>query len=520
MTGHPKTINSLLTAFFLYLLFTGGYPSLFIITVYLLSAQYIFSFFSSKEKNIFFKKYIPPLLLMATAFILFCLPAIISFVQYLSFIDRGKAQPMSFVLENSMPPAAMFSFISPFATTAVSRFIQTDPLMRNAYIGLVPLLFVLYSIFNKQIKINSDARFSLVTAAVMFGMAWGSFFFLRQAAYYVLPLMNSFRHPALLRLFGIFFLLLFGAYSFNQWQSNIGNYGKKPITNITAWLAVAVAVASIGLFIKNSGEISDLFQSFHDKNIKAIITSFSFTQRLLVQLPFIFFFLLVIFFSIKNDKVLYLLPMVMLLDIFTISQFNVPVTVIGATSFKDVEKEISRNIIAFPFPSTMATINENAKDSYSFVTGSKLHYTKKIGRNDYYITPGNLSAQEKMYESPLKEKVFKKPAIYFEDDSSSTMQIDSFGANFIQLTATCTRNSKLVYLQNNYPGWRVFVDGKETVIDTTMITFMSLGLIPGKHDVEFQYHPSGVYAAWYVSLAALILFVLILIRNIFFKKNQ
>lgn len=46
-----RTINAILTGFFLYLLFTGGYPSLFIVTAYLLAVHCIFSFFSNIEKK-------------------------------------------------------------------------------------------------------------------------------------------------------------------------------------------------------------------------------------------------------------------------------------------------------------------------------------------------------------------------------------------------------------------------------------------------------------------------------------
>lgn len=519
ITGR-KTIDAILTGFFLYLLFTGGYPSLFIVTAYLLAAHFIFTFFTNTEKKVFIKNSLLPLAIMMIAFILFSLPAIISFAQYLPYIDRGKTQPLSFVLENSMPPAAMLSFISPFATTASNALLNTDALMRNTYIGFIPLLFVMYGIVNRQVKIKAEVRFFLVAAIVMSLMSWGSYFFFRQAAYYALPLMNTFRHPAILRLFGIFFLLLFGAYSFNQWQIKNSEAEKKGIKKMFFILAAAIGLFSIFLVIKNIGQIKELLQLVKLQSLKPLLQSLSFTQRYFIQFPFIAIILSVIFFAIKNRKALYLLRVVMLLDIFIMSQFNIPVTVIGATRFKEVEETINRNKIAFPIPSVTTSINENTGDSYSETTGSKLHYTKKIGRNDYYITPGNLTSQETFYESSLKEKVFEKSVLFFEGDSIGSITIHSFGANEMQLAVVCSRPATLVYLQNNYPGWQVFVDGEKSVVDTTMLTFISVQVPAGKHEVKFQYKPSAVYLAWYVSLAALLLFVILLFKSILFKNNQ
>jgi len=229
--------------------------------------------------------------------------------------------------------------------------------------------------------------------------------------------------------------------------------------------------------------------------------------------------LFIIFLSLKNKHAALLLPFVMLADIFIATQFNIPVTIIGATKFKEAEKEISRNTIPFPVPPTTVSIADNSTNSYSKTTGSKLHLSKKIGRNDYYITPGNLTTQEKLYDSPLKDEAFKHPVVYFEDDSTGNISIDSFGANYIELTATCSQPTKLSYLQNNYPGWEVFIDGKKSTIETTLTTFIGIKVETGKHNVLFEYKPSLVYYCWYISLAALAALIFILCRSFFFKKH-
>ncbi len=507
MIARKRITDGLLTGFFLYLLFTGGYPSLFIVTAYLLASHFIYTFSYQQQKNKFIKTSLLPLVAMTIVFVLLSLPAIVSFAQHLSYIDRGKTQPLSFVLENSMPPAALLSVISPFATTAKSTWLNTDPLMRNMYMGIIPLLFILYGTVSRQVKIKGDTRFFLVAGIVMLGISLGSFFFLRQAAYYVLPLMNTFRHPAILRLFAIFFLLLFGAYTFNEWQIRKDEESKKALNKVLWWLTSFVVAISIVLVIKNGFQVKEMFQSLNFQSIKA----FSLTQRWYLQLPFIILLLVVLFFVLKKGKALLMLPFVVLLDIFIIAQFNIPVTVIGASGFAEVEKAIERNREGFPVPDLNASISENSKDSYSFTTGSKLHYTKKIGRNDYYITPGNLSVQEKFYESASKEKIFQKPVLFFEDDNSGTVSIKQFGANYIELTVTCSRPTTLVYLQNNYPGWQASIDNSAISIETAYSTFISIKIPAGKHSIQFRYNPEGIHIAWYISLASLVVIILSLL---------
>lgn len=509
MTEHKSTKDALLSGFFLYLMFTGGYPSLFIVTVYLLLAYSIYIFFCEVDKKLFIKGLLFPLVIASITFVLLSLPAIVSFIQHLAYIDRGKTQALSFVLQNSMPPAAMLSVISPFATTAKSTWLATDPLMRNMYIGFIPLLFIIYGIVSRQVKIKKDARFFLTAAIVMLGISLGSFFFLRQAAYYVLPLMNTFRHPAILRLFAIFFLLLFGAYAFTEWQIKTTETSKKDFRKIIILLFGFISVFSVTLFAIKPNEVGALTLSMLLKNLKPLLQSLSFTQRWYIQLPFIVLILAIVFFVVRNKKVLRLLPLVMLLDIFVITQFNIPVTVIGAASFKETEQTIARNPERFPVPSVTATINDNTSGSYSHITGSQLHYTKKIGRNDYYITPGNLSAQESFYASPDREKVFHKPVLFFEDDSSAVISVQSFGANYIQLTTTCSKQATLIFLQNNYPGWQASVDNEKAGINTAYNTFIAIKTPAGNHHITLHYHPALVVTAWYISLASLIIVILL-----------
>ena len=451
--------DALLLALFLYLLFTGGYPSLFIILSYLLFAYTLFIFFKSDHKKIFVKKILMPAVVACIFFILLSLPAIISFYQHLPEIERGKSQALAVVLENSMNPSSTLSLLTPFGTTAMDNWLHSSILMRSIYIGIIPLIFLIDAFFNKGLRKNKEIIFFFVCSLIMLGMAWGEFFFLRQFAYYTLPLMNSFRHPALFRLFSIFFFLLIAAVSFNSWKSSeeINVVRLKNIILALTGITLVIGLISI-LFLNGFPSISKLSSIA----LKDLLLKLNFGGRYLIQIPFVIGILLLSYWAIIKKKYTQLICFIIIADMFFATQLNMPITVYGAKSFTTIEQLINRNSIKFPVPGN-TSIAENSLNSVDaeFVAGSRLPFTKKIGRNDYFITPGNLLKQDQFYESAIKDSIFKNPVLYFTDSNTSSIQIKSFSANELHATVKKKSAGSLIYLQNNYHGWQAFVDGKQ-----------------------------------------------------------
>ncbi|MEO7524402.1 MAG: hypothetical protein ABIT58_09930, partial [Ferruginibacter sp.] len=413
MCMQNKVTDAILLALFLYLSFTGGYPSLFIITGYILAIYFLFMLFSNSTRINFLKKTAPNILLAFLSFSLLSLPALVSFIQHLPMISRGSGQTLSFVLENSMNPGTTASLLTPFATTGNNNFLESSILMRNIYIGIVPLLFFIFAFMNGTIKKNKEMLFFFVMATIMIGMAWGKFFFMRQAAYYVLPFMNSFRHPALFRLFSIFFMLMIAASSLNKWEQD----KKFKLLTLKKWILALLAISmllGIGsfIFLQNVIPASELKAG----NFRNLLSRFNFQQRYLVQLPFLITTLLLSYFAIVKRKRILLICFVTLADLFFATQLNMPVTVIGSKKYAEVKTLINRNPVGFPIPGN-ESIEANSKNSSgeNVITGSTLPFTKKIGRNDYFITPGNLASQDRFYESGIRDLVFKNPVLYIAD---------------------------------------------------------------------------------------------------------
>ena len=510
--------DALLLALFLFLLFTGGYPSLFIIMIYTLFAYTLFIFFSSDTKKYFLKKFLPVAGITCLFFILLSLPAIISFIRQLPQIERGKGQSLSMVLENSMNPVTTLSLLAPFSTTANNSWLHSSILMRSIYIGIIPLIFLIYAFFNKSLRKNKECMFFFFCAAIMLGLAWGKFFFLRQVAYYTLPLMSSFRHPALFRLFTIFFLLLIAAVSFNSWKTNSEKNTAILKKIYLALIAVILIIAVLcGISLKT-------FPSFSRLNIAAVkdlLLQLNFQGRYLIQFPFLIGIVLSSYLAIVKKKNIQLICCIMIADMFFATQLNMPITVYGAKHFAEIRQLINRNPVKFPLPDHK-TIEENSLNSYdeNFVAGSRLPFTKKIGRNNYFITPGNLSKQDEFYESSIKNSVFKNPVLYFADNNTDSIQVKKFSANQLQAGVYKKTAGLLVYLQNDYPGWQAFIDGKQTAIIPVNISFMSVQVPAGDHTIGFVYRPKMIINAWYISMTGLAFLIIIYLFLLFSRQRS
>jgi Bacterial membrane protein YfhO len=538
--------DALLLAFFMFLLFTGGYPSLFIITTYLLMVYGFFHFYAVEKKFQYIKKIYVPISIAILCFVILSLPAIISFVNHLPEINRGKGQPLNVVLENSMNPITTISLLYPFATTGNDGWLNSSILMRNVYIGLAPLIFVIYGLCFPTFSKNRENIFLFVCALVMLGLAWGQFFFFRQIAYYTLPLMKSFRHPALFRLFAVFCLLLLSAKSITAWQNNTANNRalKKILFTI---LVISISIAIVSILFSNNLITSNFFTV---SNFKALYLKQTFSVRYLIQFLLFAPLLLATYFAIKKRKTQILFTLV-IIDLFLATQLNMAVTIIGARHFTDVEKTMNRNIIKFPLPNN-ESITANAANSTgeNVITGSTILYSKKITRNDYFITPGNLINQENFYESKIKDSVFKNSVLYFADtiikeekdipyfksktailrqfpDSfilrtdrdSNFVVINTLAANKMEATINNNNDGLLIYLQNNYKGWQAYVDDKKVEIFTVNKTFMAIQTPKGLHDIYFIYKPAAIINAWLISIIFMLLITITYCYLLFAKQK-
>ena len=79
--------------------------------------------------------------------------------------------------------------------------------------------------------------------------------------------------------------------------------------------------------------------------------------------------------------------------------------------------------------------------------------------------------------------------------------------NRVTIDAYLSEPGLLVLADAYYPGWKAFVDGKETKIYRANYVMRGVFITGGRHVVEFRYDPLSFEVGVIISLASLVLVV-------------
>jgi|GEM_PF-5585926 len=90
------------------------------------------------------------------------------------------------------------------------------------------------------------------------------------------------------------------------------------------------------------------------------------------------------------------------------------------------------------------------------------------------------------------------------EKDNSTAMITSYKDQEVLIETKMENDGFLVLTDQYYPGWKAFVDGKETEIYPTDYTFRSIYLKKGSHTVRFVYDPMSYKVGKYISIVTLL----------------
>jgi hypothetical protein len=97
--------------------------------------------------------------------------------------------------------------------------------------------------------------------------------------------------------------------------------------------------------------------------------------------------------------------------------------------------------------------------------------------------------------------------------SDSSVSITSYDPQKIEIKAKVSAPQMLFISDNYYPGWKVYVNNKETKIYRADYTFRSIYLPKGSHVVRFEYDPMSFKLGYIVSSLSFIVLLLIIFKN-------
>jgi hypothetical protein len=100
-------------------------------------------------------------------------------------------------------------------------------------------------------------------------------------------------------------------------------------------------------------------------------------------------------------------------------------------------------------------------------------------------------------------------AIISNDKPGGSAVIREFSPLKVVVDVNSTSTALLNLLQNNYPGWKITIDGKPGPVYTGNLSFMATPVAAGQHEVVFEFRPRDVVAGFLVSLISVILLIII-----------
>jgi hypothetical protein len=98
-------------------------------------------------------------------------------------------------------------------------------------------------------------------------------------------------------------------------------------------------------------------------------------------------------------------------------------------------------------------------------------------------------------------------------------EITHYENSLVIIQATVSQDSLLVLADSYYPGWKAFVDGKETKILKANYFYRAIVLPKGTHHVEFRYEPWSFRLGWMISMGTLV-GILLVSLGVFLKQRK
>jgi len=96
-----------------------------------------------------------------------------------------------------------------------------------------------------------------------------------------------------------------------------------------------------------------------------------------------------------------------------------------------------------------------------------------------------------------------------------TVYISAFSPVEVQIISKTKDKALVNLLQNNYFGWKAKIDGQPAKVYTGNMSFLSVPVPAGKHEVVFSYDPKGVRVGFWISLFTLLGGILVLIYSFY-----
>lgn len=537
----PNFRSAVQLALVLFFLLSGGYPGMFIVTMYILIGFFIVNSWKHirQKKYTFYRKQWVFFGISALLFVLMSAVILVASFDMAPFINRGSGlgdrTDIWNILEGSLSPQALSSSIYPLATVKNDQaFWGADFSMTNCYFGVLLIISILATFFRKDTPKEVRIYFGIGVLFLM--IALGQSLPLRTWTSY-LPFMDLFRFPSLFRLFAIFFLLMSAGFSLHHLLSSEKRQRQFFFVLIGSVLALGIVnIVLLGSVEKYKfGQLFSIGWSHFME--QANINELVFLQGGILILMLTLLAIIWRFASTYRTISIFLF---IVIETISFTWMNRNATVLYDRPLSEASGGMEHLPEGYPTPSLSDPVSKtNDGDlNLEFVQLWKnlAIYVKRPSFDG--VSPYSFSNMQKAIESGEYERLSHYPFVFFAGNmtdknyidtnsidtlSAQKMWVETFSPNELKLHAELPKKSHIVYLQNYYPSWQATVNGKVVPIDRVSETFMSVPLPQGKSTIEFQFKPTNVIRASFVSIAfwagAFVFLVVTWIKSLVRERN-
>ena len=540
---HKNNIRAVIkTAFFFFLFIAGGYPTYVVTTAYILCSLFVAYTLTliKKKERVKLRQFILNNLYLFIFTVLLSCVVLLSYIDIAPELTRTEGIDLKAAMLNPFSPQCMLSLILPYGVIKDMAFFNTDLSMSNAYLGLIPLIFLCFSFFVRKSKAY---YFFLVLALFSLLVAMGDYLPVRKILFNYVPLMNLFRFPGVFRLFTIVGFIVCAGFGIDYYiKDNI-----KSIILINGISTVFVMLfLGITFYSRAQGYLE--IKKFVTATIFTESQTSSLTQHIafqsFIQIMVLFSFILALRFLKNNTHFIYFVAFIVALEMGLAAQLNAPYTVF----YQNIKQEDvmlhhkSQFKVGFPLSDTTSVSeNTNARLSYGPFWRNLTIFHKQVSNEGFTsLVLRNYRDMTKNYPV-LLDSLLKNPPLFITADiapfDSLNLQATNAGKVFfdrktfnslsslihydkpdykikiaefkpgtIKLKTNSFANQVLVLLQNNYKGWKAYVNEKEVPILTADKSLMALYLPKGENTIIFTFEKPLIVFGFYVSLLSLLVF--------------
>jgi hypothetical protein len=496
--------NILVTTLAFYLLISASHPGMIIGSIYFFFGLLIFLLYLKYKESGWqdVKKGVYRLFVLFALLLALSSGLIAGYVDILPHFARNTKVDLHLSLVQNTNLQSWISLFAPFSTVKDNAFFRNDIALRNNYIGLTLLCFLLLSFITKKTKQQS---FFLATGLLFLLLSLGGN--IKLFAHNYIPLIGYVRINGEFRIFAIICFILAAVISFDYFSANktLVQKNLKRVSSLIVVALISLLLVAMGLILQGHTAFHNSIASEHTnwrETIKLLIDQLEFGDvavlQCLIQIPLLLMLRMAIL-NMNFNRILILT----VADLIIATSLNLPFTGVGKVSVGQIAAIHEQSPRGIPVPKLEPLrLHDTIPNKDSALVGDWSFYNKQIGKSRSVLYPVKLSANYQFYQLLKRDSslsVANHPFLFLSksidqpklinNQSLEQANILDFSTNHLKLRFDANDSGFLVLLQNFYPHWTYKKNNQIAPVQKAGINFIAVPVTKGENNIEITFSP-------------------------------